>query len=94
MDIILRGEHDVNSMNDHLMDVLHVLKDKYHIGQFREIHLSLTLVDEEGYDVELVDTQSEKVYRFFEIVPQGSELSTSNKARTYPQLRLVIDNTK
>lgn len=93
MDIIFRENHTSEEISAQVNGILHLLQEKYHIDQFREIHLTLTLVDAEGYDVELVDSKTDTTYRVFEVYSKQAELSTCSKSH-YPMLRLVIDNTR
>lgn len=91
MEIIFQGRHDSEEAAESLVSVLRLFKERYHIGQFREMHLSVTLVDEQGEDVELVDNETTEVYRVFEVCQQGHELA---KAAGRSGLKLVIDNTR
>jgi hypothetical protein len=91
MEIILQGEHNGDETTQSLARVLELFKARYHIAKFREIHLSLTLIDEQGDDVELVDSESNQAYRIFEVYREGYELDGKKGA---PQLRLVVDNTR
>ncbi len=91
MEIILQGEHSGDEAAQSLARVLELFKERYHIAKFREIHLSVTLIDEQGDDVELVDSMSNQAYRIFEVYRQGYEL---NGRKGAPMLRLVIDNTR
>jgi hypothetical protein len=90
MDIIFHGKHDRNTALDSMMEILQVFQERYKIKQFREMCLSVTLVDEAGRDVELVDEDTNHAYRTFEIYQRGQEY-----ARTLgkPALTLVVDNT-
>ena len=90
MDIIFNGEHDSNEAAEHLISVIRLFKERYQVGHFREMHLSLTLVDEQGEIVELVDSKTAQVYRTFEIYRSGEELQTYKPSN---RLKLVIDNT-
>ena len=90
MDIILHGNLDNEETAQSLTSILRLLHDRYHIGSFREIHLEVTLVDEEGNDVELINNETNEVYRIFE-VRQSQELSTERTASS--SLHLVVDNT-
>lgn len=92
MDIIFQGQHNAEETAENLISVLRLFRDRYHIDEFREIHLTLTLVDSRGDDVELVDSNTSEVYRVFEVVRKGEELTTGRKPR--PMLQLVIDNTR
>ncbi len=91
MEIILQGRLDSQEVVESLGSVIRLFNDRYHIGQFREIHLSVTLVDGGGEDVELIDSETEEVYRIFEVVRDGHELA---RGVGRPALRLVIDNTR
>ena len=91
MEIIFQGRHDSDEAAESLLSVLQLFKERYHIGQFREMHLSVTLVDEQGEDVELVDSETAEAYRVFEVYRQGHELT---KGKKRPTLKLVIDNTR
>lgn len=91
MDIILQGEHSGDEAAKSLERVLQLFKERYHIERFREIHLTVTLIDEQGDDVELVDSESNQAYRVFEVYRQGYELA-GRQGR--PLLQLVVDNTK
>ena len=67
MDIILQGEHSGEEAAQSLKRVLELFKERYHIAGFREIHLTVTLIDEQGDDVELIDSESNQAYRIFEV---------------------------
>lgn len=92
MDIIFQGMHNTEEAAENFLSVLRLFKERYHIEQFREIHLTVTLVDEQGEDVELVDTDTSQIYRVFEVYRKGHELSTGRVTR--PALQLVVDNTR
>lgn len=91
MDIIFQGKHNEKEAAESLLNVLTLFKDRYHISQFREMHLTVTLVDEQGDDVELVDTETTKAYRIFEVYREGQEFT---KRRGLPMLKLIVDNTR
>lgn len=90
MDIILQGEHSSNDTIESLKRVFSLFRERYGIDDFSEIHLSVTLIDEQGDIVELVDNDSEQVYRVFEVFREGYELDGRKGS---PVLRLVVDNT-
>lgn len=92
MEIIFDGRHSEAEASETLASVLHLLKDRYHINQFREIHLSVTLVDSQGEDVELVDTQTNMPFRILEVYRSQEAFSVSKLIRS-PSLKLVVDNT-
>ena len=90
MDIIFQGKHNSNEIAENLLSVLHLFKERYNISQFREIHLTVTLLDDHGDDVELVDSETSQAYRSFEVYRMGHEL---NGRKGQPKLQLVVDNT-
>ena len=90
MEIIFQGKHDSEEAVESLMGIIRLFKERYHIGQFREMHLSVTLLDDEGEDVELIDSETAQAYRTFEVMSTHQKV-TRGKGR--PVLKLVIDNT-
>lgn len=91
MDIILQGQHNPDEAVESLERVLQLFKERYQINGYREIHLTVTLVDEQGDEIELVDSETSQPYRIFEVYRKGYEL----KGRQgIPMLQLVVDNTK
>lgn len=91
MDIILQGQHDGKEAIESLERIIKLFKERYKINQFTEIHLSVTLVDDQGDVVELVDSESNQTYRVFEVFREGYELAGRQGV---PLLQLVVDNTK
>lgn len=91
MDIILKGQHSTDELAQSLAQVLDLFRDQYQVFAFREIHLSVTLVDNRNDVVELVDSESNQVYRSFEVYRSGYEL---NGRQGVPLLQLVVDNTR
>jgi len=91
MDIIFQGKHNSEEAAESLLSVLRLFKERYKIGHFRELHLTVTLVDDQGEDIELVDSETLEPYRTFEVYRNGFEL---NKGKGKPKLRLVVDNTR
>ena len=91
MDIILQGQHNSDEAVKSLERVLQLFKERYHINGYNEIHLTLTLLDEQGDEVELVDSETNQPYRVFEVYRKGYELTGR---RGLPMLQLVVDNTK
>lgn len=94
MDIIFKGTHSTEELANSVFNVLRLFKDRYHVPTFREIHLTVTLLDESGQDVELVDNQSSDIYRTFEVYRENcSELRQKEHPTPGPGLKLVVDNT-
>ena len=92
MEIIFDGRHDGEEASESLASIIKLFKERYQIGQFREMHLSLTLVDERGEDVELIDNQTNEPYRVLEVYRNQNAYTVSRGARR-PALKLVVDNT-
>jgi len=92
MEIIFDGRHDGKEASESLASIIKLFKERYQIGQFREMHLSLTLVDDKGEDVELVDSQTNQPYRVVEVYRNQEAYSVSTGVR-HPALKLVVDNT-
>ena len=90
MDIILQGQHDGPQTLESLERVLQLFKERYSINGFSEIHLTVTLLDEHGDEVELIDSNTNQAYRIFEVYRAGYEFSGR---KGVPQLQLVVDNT-
>lgn len=67
MDIIFHGQPSIDEASQQIKRVLHGLVKRYKIAQLREIHLSVTLVDAQGFDVELVDQKTNQTYRVIDV---------------------------
>jgi hypothetical protein len=91
MDIILQGQHHTDEVVESLERVLQLFKERYHINHYKEIHLTVVLVDDQGNEVELVDSETNQSYRTFEVYRKGYELMGRQGV---PLLQLVVDNTK
>lgn len=86
MEIIFHGKHNDQQAAESLSGLIHLLKEKYHIDGFREMHLSITLTDGSGFDVELVDSETNQPYRVIEVYPTSP---TTTPKRRRPRLKLV-----
>ncbi|MDX2345366.1 MAG: hypothetical protein QNK11_00630 [Legionella sp.] len=95
MEIIFDGRQDGEEATENLASIIQLLKERYHIGQFREIHLSITLVDDKGEDVELVDSKTNQPYRVIEVYRNQDAYTVSRSSGvSHPSLKLVVDNTQ
>lgn len=88
MEIIFHGRHDIAEASDSLEGIIKLFHERYQIGSFREMHLSVTLVDDRGEDVELVDSDTDEALRIFEVYRQGREVL---KRAGRPMLTLVVN---
>lgn len=96
MDIIFDGNHSDKEASESILSVIKLFKERYHIDAFREMHLSVTLVDASGDDVELVDSQTNEPYRTFEVYRDKEACSVArpqNRLATRQHLKLIVDNT-
>lgn len=93
MEIIFQGHHSIKEASDSLSSVLQLFEKRYDISAFCEMHLSVTLVDKQGYEVELVDSNNQKPYRIFEVYRSGKDVPVDVN-RIKPVLSVVVDNTK
>jgi len=91
MDVYFRDKQDTDDVADSIMSILKMFQNRYGIEQFREIQLSMTLVDSQGDDVELIDSVTNEVFKVFEVVKAGEEPKLCRSQK--PQLKLVVDNT-
>ncbi len=91
MDIILDGMHDSEETLMSLAAVLRMFQERYHIKGFHEIHLSITLVDQAGDDVELIDDETGQTYRSFEVC---RDVLKAASPQTKKYMTLVVDNTR
>jgi hypothetical protein len=89
MEIIFHGKYESSDVAQSVVSVIEFLHKKYKIAEFKEMHLSLTMVDNAGFDVELIDSTTDEVYRKFDVYRQMHELKTTEGK---PALRLVVDN--
>ena len=91
MEIIFQGNQSTEEAVQNLVSIVRLFRERYGIENFREMHLSLTLLDNEGEDVELVDNNTAEVFRVFEVYRTAQEAVIANPRAN---IRLVVDNTK
>jgi hypothetical protein len=91
MEIIFHGQQDWRKTQESILGIIQMLHDQYNIAQLREIHLTLTLMDDEGFDVELIDTETHESYRVMEVFRDHKDFQ---KVRQSAPLTLIVDNTK
>lgn len=90
MDIMLKGVHSDKEIVESLAHVFELFKNRYGIDSYREMYLTLTLVDVQGDDVELVDTKTQEVFSRFDIIDNSVSNQPQHKK---PNLKLVVDNS-
>lgn len=92
MEIIFDGQQTREEIVEQMAEILNMFDTRYQINNFREMHITLTLVDRSGEDVELVDSNTAEVYRYFEA---HSAKEAPLKPRSgKPCLKLVVDNSR
>ncbi len=88
MEIIFHGRHDSSQATENLISIIEMLRQRYKIGAFREMHLSITLVDATGEDVELVDSETDEAFRVMEVYQQSKQVP---RKKGRPDLKLVVN---
>lgn len=87
MDIKFKGEYNVQEAADSLAGILTLFQEHYGIDNFKDIKLEMNLLNDQGEEVELVDTVTSEVLGVFDVhKPQP-------KNEPKPSLKLVVDNT-
>lgn len=104
MQIRFYGQHNCQELADSLLGILMLFKQRYGISNFRDLALSISLLDENGNDVELVDGVTAEVLNLFEIYKSAEAINSSLKPTSKnpktktkvknTHLHLVVDNTK
>jgi|GEM_PF-1015042 len=107
MEIIFHGQHSGEEAADSLVSILRLFKDRYAIDSFAELTLNITLLDENGENIELVDATTSEVLGAFEVYQandsdldegehgERKQLPNPEKGdKKHAHIRLVVDNTK
>jgi len=98
LDIKFHGMHSTKEAKEAVSKMMDVLKDRYGISDFEDMLLNVTLYNEKGEEVELVNADSDEVLKLFEVhknTPSHSptHFGKPNKRVAKEHLRLVVDNT-
>ncbi len=93
MDIVLKGSHSGEELIQSLQSVVRLFNERYHVPAFNDVHLVVSLLDESGQEVELVDSQTSAIYRIFEVQRENQGLRGANEKKR-PALTLVVDHTR
>lgn len=91
MKVIFKGNQSSEQMIENINNIVRLFRERYGICAFRELNISMTLLDKQGDDVELVDSQTSEVFRVFEVHHSADSLKPVQQAS---RLKLVVDNTK
>lgn len=93
MQVIFQGDHNSDEMVESLLSIVKLFRERYGIDNFRELKLSMVLMDEQGDDVELVDSRTAEVFRVFEVYKSGEKIKPVSFANSR-HLKLIVDNTR
>lgn len=91
MKIVFKGSHTAGEAAESVLSILKLFKDRYGIRNFRNLNLDLTLLDNQGQDVELVDASTSEILSVFEVYKSST---TEKTPKRIGHLTLVVDNTK
>lgn len=91
MQVLFHGRQNSQEIAEGILSIIKMFRERYGIENFREIQLSMTLMDNTGDEVELVDSETAEVFRIFEVVQ--SEQEPMPRSNRKPKLKLVVDNT-
>jgi len=91
MKVFFHGDHTTEEAAESLLGILRLFQERYGINDFRELNLDLTLVNVDGEDVELIDSNTSNVLDTFEVYQDDEDIKQEVEK---PMLELVVDNTK
>ena len=94
MQVVFHGTHTAEEAAENLLSIIKLFRERYAISNYREICLDVTLRDENGDDVELVDASTSEVLGVFEVYKSTDMENDDEQDEEYSPLRLVVDNTK
>lgn len=92
MQVIFKGEQNTDETVESLQNIIKLFRERYGICNFRELKLSMVLMDQQGDDIELVDSRTTEVFRVFEVYRSGESIKPISSNRK-PELKLIVDNT-
>jgi len=92
MQVIFQGEQNTIETAESVNNIMKLFQERYGIHNFRELKLSMVLMDEQGDDIELVDSRTSEVFRIFEVYKSGQTIKPVSSLG-FPKLSLVVDNT-
>lgn len=92
MKIIFKGDLANSEAADGFYSIMNLFKDRYGIDFFRGMTVTMTMLDSDGEEVELVDAETCQVFDLFEISKAGHIRQRSSQEKE--GIRLVVDNTK
>ena len=93
MRIKFHGQQSNDEVVESVMSMMKLFKDRYGIADFQEMDLDMTLLNQQGEEVELIDANTSEVLEIFEIYKSVNDIKNP-RPKTQPKLQLVVDNTK
>ena len=93
MQIIFQGMQTAEEAAESLLSIIKLFKERYGICNYREMDLNVTLLDQDGEDVELIDSATSEVLGVFEVYKSTDAVNDAKKEEK-PKIHLVVDNTK
>lgn len=67
MKIKFRGQHNAEEVVESLAAILNMFEEQYSVIEFNDIKISLTLVNDVGEEVELIDASTSEVFEMLEV---------------------------
>ena len=86
MEIVFHGEHGHADIAVVIEDVLNLLNARWSVESFKDLHLSLTLVDHLGFEIDLIDSNTGHDLRVMNVYPHDH---CYVQKRKLPNLKLV-----
>ncbi len=86
MEILFHGQHTHKDLAAAIEDVLYLLHDRWNVQSFNDLHLSLILTDDAGFEVELMDSNTHQDLRVLNVYPKTHSYVQKRKL---PNLRLI-----
>ena len=86
MEIRFHGSHTHKDISTVIADVLDLLHERWHVHSFNDLHLSLILIDNAGFEVELIDSNTNQYLQVLNVYPNTGICVHKRKL---PCLRLV-----
>ena len=86
MEILFHGEHAHSDIAVAIENVLNLLHTRWSVESFKDLHMSLILVDDCGFEVELIDSHTKQDLRVMNIYKHDDGYI---KQRKIPRLKLV-----
>lgn len=85
MKIKFKGMQTTTEAADSVEGMLKLFKERYGIQHFDEVTLEMTLLNNLGEEVEIIDASTDEVFDVFEVYKTAGYKK--------PRLKLVVDNT-